>query len=643
MTKLYAHQLRTLFKRLSICFLIYFLCRLGLFIAQANSFEETGFLDLLLLSVYGLRFDAFSISVSNSLFVLLSLLPINPYFTKAYQKLLFWLFLLPNIVFTAFNCIDIVYFQFTHKRSDADLFNQLGGQSDMLRLIPRFFLDFWWAVLFFGILVYVMVFLYKRVAYDHRDRYVLQWSKSWWVIVVLFIFSAGVFVIAARGGLQRVPISLVNAGDVAKPAEIPLVVNTPFTIIKSSDAQALEELTFYSRSELANRYSPFHHFDSLQPNHKNLVVLILESFSKEYTRLGGKKSYTPFLDSLMQHSLVCTNGFSNGTKSIEGIPAILSGLPSLMDLPFINSRYAGNHQQSLANLLAKEGYQTAFFHGGINGTMNFDSWARLAGYQSYFGKNEYPDMNDFDNYWGIWDEPYLNYCAGQLGQLKEPFHASIFTLSSHHPYFVPEKYKNKFPKSELENTESIGYADYALGRFFEKAKKEKWYKNTLFVLVADHTSLSVDPYYIGPGGFLSIPVLFYEPDNSLAGEYRHVFSQVDILPTSLQMLGYNKPFFSLGLAAGNDVDRSSYFYYNNYFYQFTDSLLFLYKNYDLSHVYNLKRDSLGQANLKGNNASLENLYFSKFKAFVQTYNHVMIKDSTDATIDRFPSKTRSKP
>ncbi len=629
MTRTYANQLILLAKRLSICFLIYFLCRLGFYIAQLSYFENTSWYEFLALEFYGLRFDAFSVTVASALFILLSLLPVNAFFSKTYQRLLYWVYFLPNAVFIAFNCIDVVYFEFTHKRSDADIFNQLGGQSDMLKLIPRFFLDFWWGVLFYVLLLVLMRYLYRRIRLRENRVYALHWSRSWWSIALFFILTTGVFVVAVRGGLQRVPISIVNAGDVATPGEIPLLVNTPFTIIKSSGDNPLEELKFYNPQELLQVHSPYHHFDSLQPNKKNLIVLILESFSKEYTKLSGKKSHTPFLDSLMDHSLLFSNGFSNGTKSIEGIPAILSGIPSFMDMPYINSRYASNSQSSLANLLNKEGYQTAFFHGGINGTMNFDSWANLAGYQNYYGKNEYPNEGDFDNFWGIWDEPYLKFCVDKMNTFKEPFHSAIFTLSSHHPYFVPDKYKNKFPKSELENSESIGYADYALRGFFEKAKHEKWYKNSIFVLVADHTSLSIDPFYIDAGGFLSIPILFYSPDNSLAQVYPHVFSQIDILPSSLQLLGYNKPFFSFGEPYSKRENRAAYFYNNHYYYQYTDSLLFIYHNYSPFRSFNIKTDSLIKRNILNEFPKLDSLNFLFFKTFVQTYNNALIKDSAN--------------
>lgn len=629
MIKLYLQQISLLLKRLLICFCIYFIARIGFYFANSNVFPNTSVLDLLKLSFFGLRFDAFSIAVSNSLFVLLSLLPLNAFYTKAYQKTLYWLYIIPNAVFTAFNCIDMAYFQFIKKRSDADIFNQLGGQSDMVRLIPRFFMDFWWGVLTYALIIVLMIFLYRRIKINESQGYKYSFSKAWLAITFTFILSLGFLFLAIRGGFQRVPISIVNAGSVADPNEVPIVLNTPFTIIKSAGDNSLSELNFFPPEKLYEIYSPYHHFDSLKPNKKNLVVLILESFSKEYTRLSGKKSYTPFLDSLMDHSLVCTNAFANGNKSIEGIPAILSSLPSFLEVPFINSRYANNEQHSFPRLLKAEGYYSAFLHGGINGTMNFDSWASLAGYDAFYGRNEYPDQKDFDGFWGIWDEPYLTYCADKLSSFKEPFHAAIFTLSSHHPYLIPDKYKNKFPKSELENSQSIGYADYSLRQFFESAKKTKWYQNTLFVLVADHSSISVDPFYMGWGGQISIPILFFNPDNSLKSVHKETFSQIDILPSALELLGYNKPFFSLGKPFSNPQGHIACSnYYNVNFLQYSDSMVFIYQDQNLSYVHNYFRDSLCRNNILNEYPGVDSSKHNEYKAFFQIYNHMLISNST---------------
>ncbi|MDP3558053.1 MAG: sulfatase-like hydrolase/transferase [Bacteroidota bacterium] len=525
------------------------------------------------------------------------------------------------------NCVDIAYFRFIKKRSSADLFEQIGGQTDLVKLLPQYLKDFWWVLVIYVILIITLITLYKRVKPIIVQKYVFTNLKDWSFIFLIYLVFSGCIVLGIRGGFQRIPIDIVNAGSVTVPEEIPIVLNTPFTLIKSVSQKAVANYNFYDNAFLKANYKTIHQFKDSTFQKQNVVVLILESFSKEYTKLGTGKNLTPFLDSLMGQSLVFTNAFSNGSKSIEGIPAILSGLPSLMENPFINSIYANNVQTSFASVLGKEGYTTAFFHGGINGTMNFDDWGPSAGYVMYFGKNEYNNNNDFDEYWGVWDEPFLQYTVKEMNKFKAPFHSAIFTLSSHHPYFVPKKYKNKFKKGPLENSESIAYADYSLKQFFISAKKESWYNNTLFILCADHCGVSEHPFYSNVVGNQSIPILFFKADNSLKGTHNIVSSQMDILPSALNLLGYNKPFFALGKSFLETGKHNSYFYANSTHYVYTDSLVCSYSEANLKSVINYRKDSTLSNQLLSKYPDLETTLNKEFKVFIQTYNQTLINNS----------------
>jgi len=620
----YYLQIKMLIKRLSLIYGLYFLCRILFFIANSEYFEGLGIWRLLVNCFYGLRFDSFSIAVSNSLFILLSILPLRVFWNKNYQRMLKIIFILTNGIFIAVNFIDVGYYPFTKKRATSELFDQLGGQSDIGKLLPKFLADFWWIFVLFSLFVYLLIKIYTKIKLTHsplEKKLGLKVIIAQWVV---FVFIAGLTVLAIRGGFQRVPIDIVNAGSMTRPEEIPIVLNSPFTIIKSYSQQSLQALSYFDAQELKSIYNPVHHFEGGNFKKDNVVVLILESFSKEYTKLGKGKSLTPFFDSLMDHGLVFTNAFSNGTKSIEGIPAILSGLPSLMPNPFINSMYANNAQTSFANILGAEGYETAFFHGGINGTMNFNDWAALAGYQHYYGKDEYANDADFDGFWGIFDEPFLQFSIDKLNSFSQPFHAAIFTLSSHHPYLIPEKHKGKFKKTDLENSEAIAYGDYALSKFFETAKKTKWFDSTLFVLVADHTGISKDPFYTSMVGICSIPIVFYKSDNSLKGLHRPVFSQTDILPSTLNYLGYAKPFFSFGESYLEQKSGHDYIFASGGHFLLGDSTLYCYANGETTQVYNYLRDSTFSKRLLGEHPKLDSLNLRRFRAYLQTYHHSII-------------------
>ena len=148
----------------------------------------------------------------------------------------------------------------------------------------------------------------------------------------------------------------------------------------------------------------------------------------------------------MGHSEVFLHAYSNGKKSIEGIPSILSSMPSWMATPYLGSFYQGNNLKGIGAYLQEMGYDASFYHGGRNGTMSFDNFIATSKGGAYFGKNEYPSPEDGDGHWGIYDMPYLHYFGKELTQKKEPFFSSVFTLSSHHPYKLPadkiNSYKN---------------------------------------------------------------------------------------------------------------------------------------------------------------------------------------------------------
>ena len=214
-----------------------------------------------------------------------------------------------------------------------------------------------------------------------------------------------------------------------------------------------------------------------------------------------------------------------------------------------------------------------------------------------------------------------------MNELKAPFHSAIFTLSSHHPYFVPKQYKNKFKKGPLENSQSIRYADYALNQFFNTAKKQSWYNNTLFILCADHASISGHPFYSNVVGNQSIPILFFKGDNSLKGENKTVISQMDILPSALNLLGYNKPFFALGKSFLEGTQRESYYYGNSTHYVYNDSMLFAFSLNELKSVVNYKRDSSLYLQLINKYPEIEKKEIEKFKIFIQTYNQTLINNT----------------
>jgi phosphoglycerol transferase MdoB-like AlkP superfamily enzyme len=263
------------------------------------------------------------------------------------------------------------------------------------------------------------------------------------------------------------------------------------------------------------------------------VILVLESFSYEYMGLeNNKSSYTPFLNSLAAKSYFFKNAMADGRRSIEGIAALLSGIPAWMEEPFISSEFSSNQFLGLGSFLKAYDYTTSFFHGGKNGTMYFDSFSRAAGFDNYFGLNEYPEKEKhFDGTWGIYDHLYFKDVIAKTNSLKKPFLNVIFTLSSHHPYKIPDEYQDKFLDQDLPILKSVMYADESLKEFFDEAKKQPWFDNTIFILLADHTGKPNSEEFNHVIGSFRIPILLYSTkfNKDEIFESDKIIAQKDIL------------------------------------------------------------------------------------------------------------------
>ncbi|RIJ41413.1 LTA synthase family protein [Pontibacter oryzae] len=509
-------SLKLLLRRLGMLFGLYMLLRVVFYLLNYSTFAEAGFGTTLLAFLHGLRFDVAAIFAVNSLFILLSLFPVGNTLNPTYQRALKWIFILSNLPFIALALVDVEFFKFIGRRSSNEIF---AITDDIIEQFGQLVTYYWYLILGFAVLIYALAKVYPKTGQQASKAT----QPNVWLRGVRLILVAGFIVLGIRGGLQLKPLRPSHA-FVLEPAALGhLTLNSPFTFIKGIGQTKLEEKRYFTSDDAllnAMEFAPGAYAAQDGPIKKdNVVILILESFAAEYVgALNHGQGYTPFLDSLATEGILFRNAFANGRKSIEALPSILAGVPSLMLEPFITSPYQANNVYGLGTLLQQQNYKTAMFHGAANGSMGFNDFSRRAGVQQYFGMDEYPEQlrkNDFDGQWGIFDEPYLQYVSKQLTEFEKPFMATIFTLSSHQPYTIPDKYKNTFPKGELEIHESIGYADYALKEFFQSAAKQPWYHNTLFIITADHTQKSINPAYQNELGHYRVPLLLFHPARRL--------------------------------------------------------------------------------------------------------------------------------
>lgn len=623
--------------RLAIAFLFLWLSRILFYFFNSNFYEHLSTAEVVRIFLYGIRFDLSTLFTLNLVFIVLMTIPIPFRHLKTYRTIADIFFYIPNLTGIALNMADIVYFRFTQKRMTGDIFEFVAKDVPMGTLFPQFIRDFWPYFLLFFAMSVIFIVLVRMVSFSKR-RFTEGLVTYYELQMLSFIISLAVGVIGIRGGLQFKPIKMITAAKYTQPRNMPVMLNTPFTIIKTIDQQLVPKVDYFSMDEVDEIFSPvFGGKQSTRPENdslmekKNVVVIIMESLSSEHVGAFNKhyenyQGFTPFLDSLMQLSLAF-NGFANAKQSIEGIPAVVASLPGLMDRSFINSPYAGNNINSLASLLGEKGYHTSFYHGGDNGTMDFDRFADLAGFKNYFGRKEYDNDEDFDGRWGIFDEPFFQYFARNLDKTPQPFLSVFFSLSAHHPYKIPAKYSGQFRQGKLAIQEAIMYGDFSLKRFFETASTMGWYNNTLFVITADHTSEAHLPEYQTRNGMFRVPILFFDPSKQLPPVSNKTVSQADIMPSVLSLLNYDQPYIAFGENLFEEKSPSfAVTQLNGVFLMIQGEYVIEFDGEKTIALYNMNTDKFMQKNLilteTGRVKTMEQL----LKAYIQQYYTRLIEN-----------------
>lgn len=622
-----------MFLKLLVVMVLLFISRLLFYVFNLSIFSDIPLHGLLRIMLAGLRFDLSALLILNLPFILMNTVPFRFRYKKAYQGFANGYFYLVNAVALMTNFIDIIYFRFTLKRMTADIFRYMEVGGDFGRLIPQFIKDFWYVQLLWIGVVVIMVFICRKFrlkgAGPKAKGVGFYLPQS--LLFALFLFFT---VIGIRGGFQLRPINLITAGTYAPAQDVPLVLNTPFSIVRTITHESLDRKDYFpSEADLARVYSPVHRGKKGVFRAYNVLIVIMESFSREHIGFlnknledGRYRGFTPVFDSIIQQG-VYFEGFANGKTSIVGIPAILSSLPSLMNDALTQTAYSGNSFTSIAGLLKPLGYSSAFFHGGSNGTMGYDGYTRATGFDHYFGRTEYNNERDYDGKWGIRDEEFLQYTARQLDKLRTPFVAAVFTLSAHHPYYVPGKYRHMFREGKLPIQQSIMYSDYALGRFLDTIRRMPWYGNTLIVITADHTSEGYYPYYKGPVGQYSIPILFLFPGGDQRGIFREIAQQTDILPTIFTYLGYDRDYIAFGSDMLDPSAPHFSVHYNAGVYTLiSQGYVLEFNGSESTSLYDINGDPDRGRNLLQTKPEIRERMERFIKAYIQQYNNRLIEN-----------------
>lgn len=662
----YSNVVAVLFN-LVLVYVLYMVTRVAFVLENWNLFSvDWGQLSMGELLAGSLRFDSSAILYTNWLWIILMLLPLHLKERRWWHNMCKWIFVVVNSLGLSINLVDAVYSQFTGRRTTSTFFSEFSNEGNLGGIFFTEVANHWYLVLLGVALIAVLWFLYLKPDPSHSDTPALSHARlKYYLANSLGLLVAIPFsIFAMRGGFTRDtrPITISNANQyVHSPQQASIVLNTPFSLIRTIGKHPFKDPQYMPEADLAAIYTPLHRPTDadtvpMVSGQKNVVVLILESFSREYFGFynldaDGKPlldtkgepfvSYTPFLDSLLGHSLTFEHTFANGRKSIDAMPSSLSSVPFFVE-PFILTPSSLNDLSGLAECLGGKGYSSAFFHGAPNSSMGFQAFARSSGFKQYIGMSEYCDdprtggRSDFDGHWAIWDEDFLQFTATAITErLQEPFMVGFFSATSHHPFNIPERYQNVYTGGPLPIHRTIQYSDNALRHFFATASRQPWFKNTIFVFTADHTNqLQYDESVTSVGAF-SIPIAIYDPSGELpTGKLPGVMQQIDIMPTLLRILGYDQPFPAFGKNVLDPGETPWAVNYSNETYQYIEGdYTLLFDGQEPTALYNYVADPLQRRNLLADptQAERKERMLRRLKAIVQTYmirmttNHLVIR------------------
>ncbi len=634
-----------------LVYIVYAVCRLVFLAVNWGMFSDTITWGSFVEMWHGAWFfDTSAILYTNALYALLMLFPIHYKEKGWYQKMAKWVFVVCNSVCVIANLVDCVYFQYTTRRTTMTVFSEFKHENNLGSIFGVEIFRHWYLVLI-GILLIVALWKLYRMPKGQMPKEVSQLYRPAKLMryYVVQLFCLAVFVPLCIGGMRGGfttavrPITISNANQYVKsPLEAAIVLNTPFSMLRTMGKKVFEVPAYYAENQLNAIYSPVHEpADSLMKRKKNVVVIIIESFGREYIGGfnkwldGGKyKGYTSFTDSLMQHSATYLYSFCNGRKSIDGMPSVLSSIPMFVE-PFFLTPAALNNVSGLAGELKHEGYHSAFFHGAENGSMGFQAFAQATGFDEYFGRTEYDadkrfgGDKDFDGTWAIWDEPFMQFYATKMGEMRQPFMTALFTASSHHPFVIPEQYKGRFKEEGLPIHKCIRYTDNALRQFFNKAKTMPWYKNTIFVITSDHTNMSDHAYYQTDLGGFSSPIIFFDPSGEFKPGMRDAIAQqIDIMPTVLSYLGYDKKYvgFGIDLLTTPAKDTWAVNYLNGIYQYVKGDYLLQWDGQKTKALYRFRTDLLLKHNIAAQEPKVREAMEREVKAIIQSYMERMTRN-----------------
>lgn len=531
------------------------LARLALYLLYTDQFANLGGWQVAAAFIEGMRFDLASITVFLSIPLLLLAFPLRILRGRVWQGIWTWIIFAALFVMTAVLIGDIVYFDFVKRHTAHELLSF--GEGDANELGGMIFTVFLPYLLAFLVNSIILFLLWRRVSGMN-----LAPSRQWIRKGVAYIFFFFALVAAGRGGFGYKPIAIIDAFASGNTAYSNLVLNGVFSISQSSlKAEDVDHhfsprdealATINSRRSIPDPLYPFQNrAEKGSKGPYNLVFILVESLSFKYVDSFSGNNYgvTPNLDQMAAQGLKFTHFFANGQRSVEGIQATLTGIPSIIGLPTIGVGILAKYSK-LGEMAEENGYTTIFVESLKRRSFRLDAIAGSAGFREFYGMEDIPILLDYPDpeaaRWG-WDyETYMK-AAERMEAVEKPFLTYIVTGTTHTPYprLPPklEKYPHDVNKEEgFLNT--VYYSDWGIGQLIERLKKQPWFDRTIFMITADHALA----HYQG-GGFkerFHVPLIVYAPAIFSPATVSTTWSQVDVFSSIIDILGLQGSYSSLG-------------------------------------------------------------------------------------------------
>ncbi len=530
---------------------LFSLARVSLLLMHAEQFARLTPAQVLEALVDGIRFDLASLMVFGGVPMLVAALPFrwfrHPLWTGLHLLLLYGLLAVGAGVLVG----DLLYYGHVKRHLTNEL---LFLGEDGLYLLKE--ASGYWLEAGIGVLG-----IAGLLAWGWRQaRQPVRRSRWEWALYVLLVLTVGLL---GRGGFGEKPIAIVNAYSSGSTAQGNLTLNGVFSASHSSLTtnrverppladEVIETTLDLPSGAVASGYPLEHTFPGKAPLAKNLVIIMVESLTPRYVDAFGGNDYglTPNLDALAQQGWQFNRFYSHGQRSVEGFQSILTGVPSLPGVPTVMDQASAYSR--LARIAQENGYEALFVNTTLRQAFLTDAFAATVGFPEYYGREDMPLLLDYpeaerDRRLG-WDYEALMWTLKKLKGREHPFLVFVSANTAHTPYpRLPERFERHpfHPNEEGGYLNSLYYSDWALGEFFQQARQEPWFEDTLFVITADHV-IAHFQHSTGLPEKFQVPLILYAPALLQPRKVDTIASHLDLPATFIDALGLKGAFASLG-------------------------------------------------------------------------------------------------